>query len=52
VGTTDSLVVIDALSQTTKDTWKDDSLDIINVNVVDIEEDVYLLSVTSDLGEH
>ena len=52
VGTSDSLVVVDALSQTTKDTWKDDSLEIVNINVADIEEDAYLLSVTSDLGEH
>ena len=51
MGTSDSLVVIDALSQNTKDTWKDDSLEIVNINVADLEEDAYLLSIISDQGK-
>lgn len=50
MGTSDLLVVIDALSQATKDTWKDDTMDIVNINVAVMEEDVYLLSIINDLG--
>ncbi|KAI0219686.1 WD repeat-containing protein 93 [Lamellibrachia satsuma] len=50
VGTSDSLIVIEALTQTTKDTWKDDTMDIASLDVATMEEEVYLLSVINDLG--
>ena len=51
VGTSDSLIAIDALTQTTKDTWKDDTMDIASLDVATMEEEVYLLSVINDLGQ-
>ena len=50
VGTSTSLVVIEAISNTVKDSWEDDAMDVASLNVAVLDEDVYLISIISDLG--
>ena len=50
VGTSTSLVVIEAVSNTVKDSWEDDTMDVASLNVAVLDEDVYLLSIINDLG--
>ena len=50
VGTSTSLVVIEAVSNTVKDSWEDDVMDIASLNVAVMDDDVYLLSIINDLG--